>query len=63
MKTRECGIGHLQFLSRDVQQHQRAVIEKPVHVGRVPGGVSPWAVGELVEIGVGRDEEQLLIDN
>jgi len=61
MKARERGIDDVRSLPADVQQHQTAVGEEPVRAEGVLGVVPPGAVRELVEIRVGRHEEELLV--
>ena len=61
MKARECGVDHIRSLPADVQQHEAAVGEELVRAQCVLRALSPRAVCELVEIGVGRDEEELLV--
>ena len=61
MKARERGVDNVRSLPANVQQHQAAVGEEPVHPKGVLGAVPPGAVRELVEIRVGRHEEELLV--
>ncbi len=61
MKARERGVDNVRSLPADVQQHQTTVGEEPVRAEGVLGVVPPGAVRELVEIRVGRHEEELLV--
>ena len=61
MKARERGVDNVRPLPADVQQHQTTVGEEPVRAEGVLGVVPPGAVRELVEIRVGRHEEELLV--
>ena len=61
MKARERGVDNVRSLPADVQQHQTTVGEEPVRAEGVIGVVTPGAVRELVEIRVGRHEEELLV--
>ena len=61
MKARERGVDHVRSLPANVQQHQAAVGEEPVHAEGVLGVAPPGTVRELVKIRVGRHEEELLV--
>ena len=62
MKAGEGRVDHPRPLPGDVQQQEAAVGAEPVHAQGVPRRVAPRAVGELLEVGVTRNKEELLVD-
>ena len=48
MEARKGRVDHLRPRAGDVQQHQGALGQEPVHAQRVLGRVPPGAVGEFV---------------
>jgi hypothetical protein len=62
MEARKRGVDHLRAFAGDVQQNEASISLELVDTKGVFRAVSPRAMGKLVEIRVGRDEEKLLVD-
>ena len=61
MESTKRRINHRTPLPSHMKQHQRTPTGiKPIHSQRMLGGMAPRSVGQLVKVGIGRDEKELL---